>query len=65
MILLDDVFDKLDNTRVEALIKLVSDPEFGQIFITDTSKKRIEPILKKIGKEFKTFNVERGKVVEL
>ena len=52
ILLLDDVFDKLDENRVEALIKLVSDPEFGKIFITDTSQERIEPILKKIGKEY-------------
>lgn len=62
MILLDDVFDKLDEKRVEALIKLVSDPEFGQIFITDTSKARIEPILKKIGKEFKLYAVTSGEI---
>lgn len=60
MILLDDVFDKLDENRVEALIKLVSDPEFGQIFITDTSKERIEPILKRIGKEYVMYNVHDG-----
>jgi DNA replication and repair protein RecF len=60
--LLDDVFDKLDENRVEALIKLVSDPEFGQIFITDTSQERIEPILKKIGKEYRLYNVNEGAV---
>jgi DNA replication and repair protein RecF len=62
MILLDDVFDKLDENRVEALIKLVSDPEFGQIFITDTSQERIEPILRKIGKEYRLYNVNEGAV---
>ena len=62
IILLDDVFDKLDENRVEALIKLVSDPEFGQIFISDTSQERIEPILKKIGKEYRLYNVNEGAV---
>ncbi len=65
MILLDDVFDKLDHNRVEALIKLVSDPEFGQIFITDTSQTRIEPILKKIGKEYKLYHVNEGQIAKL
>ena len=39
MLLLDDVFDKLDNDRVEQLIILVDQHHFGQIFITDTHPK--------------------------
>lgn len=60
VILLDDVFDKLDEHRVEAIIRLVSDPEFGQIFITDTSYDRIKPILDRIGRDSRIFNVDKG-----
>ena len=41
ILLLDDVFDKLDDLRVSQLIKLVSENSFGQVFITDTSRERI------------------------
>jgi len=39
--LLDDIFDKLDDSRVQQLINLVSEHNFGQVFITDTSEERI------------------------
>jgi DNA replication and repair protein RecF len=39
ILLLDDVFDKLDEKRVEQIVKLVAQPQFGQIFITDTNRK--------------------------
>ena len=64
LLLLDDIFDKLDHKRVEAIINLVSTDEFGQIFITDTSMDRIKPILNKINKPFQLFDVEGGKVKE-
>jgi DNA replication and repair protein RecF len=41
ILLLDDVFDKLDDLRASQLIKLVSEHSFGQVFITDTSRERI------------------------
>ncbi len=44
ILLLDDVFDKLDDLRVSQLIKLVSENSFGQVFITDTSRERIRSI---------------------
>ena len=49
-------------TFLTSLMRIVSDPEFGQIFITDTSQERIEPILKKIGKEYRLYNVNEGAV---
>jgi len=63
-LLLDDIFDKLDSTRVEALIKLLNDENFGQVFITDTELERIEPIFKNIEADKKIFKVENGIVEE-
>ena len=60
ILLLDDLFDKLDNKRVEAIIKEVSTENFGQIFITDTSIERVKPILKQINKPYKLFDVDKG-----
>ena len=45
ILLLDDIFDKLDASRVEQIIKLVSENGFGQIFITDTNRKYLDEIL--------------------
>lgn len=55
ILLLDDIFDKLDDTRVSKLIELVNQEHFGQIFITDTSKERTENVVKKINEESKIF----------
>lgn len=55
ILLLDDIFDKLDELRVEALIRLVNDHHFGQIFITDTHPSRTGSILKRINDESKVF----------
>lgn len=62
ILLLDDIFDKLDNTRVAALIKLLNDENFGQVFITDTELERIEPIFKNIDADKKIFKVANGRV---
>ena len=64
ILLLDDIFDKLDMTRVERLITLVSDSKFGQIFISDSNKVRLETILAGINKDYKLFEVESGVVKE-
>ncbi len=45
LLLLDDIFDKLDRHRVENIIDLVSNADFGQIFITDTNRKHLDEIL--------------------
>ena len=60
LLLLDDIFDKLDDTRVESIVRLVSEHHFGQIFITDTHKERTEEIVKKIDDSYKIFNVVDG-----
>jgi DNA replication and repair protein RecF len=62
ILLLDDIFDKLDINRVEQFIHLVADHSFGQIFITDTNKARLDEILSKINSGFSLFNVEKGEV---
>lgn len=63
LLLLDDVFDKLDIKRVEFLLNLVSSSTFGQIFITDSNKVRIENILSEIGNESKTVEIEGGVIL--
>lgn len=57
ILLLDDIFDKLDESRVEQLIKLVNEEHFGQIFLSDTHPERTEAILKKINEEHTIFNL--------
>ncbi|SMO38964.1 DNA replication and repair protein RecF [Saccharicrinis carchari] len=60
ILLLDDIFDKLDTQRGDKLIELVGGDCFRQIFITDTQINRIQPILKKIKKESRIFMVDNG-----
>jgi DNA replication and repair protein RecF len=57
ILLLDDIFDKLDENRVSQIIDLVNNDEFGQIFITDTHHNRTENILKQGGKEYQIFKL--------
>lgn len=57
ILLLDDIFDKLDDTRVAQLIKLVNQENFGQIFITDTHRERTENVVKKINEESIIFEI--------
>ncbi len=51
LLLLDDVFDKFDFSRVEKILKLVSEDSFGQIFITDTQLDRVRHIIPQSHKE--------------
>ncbi len=62
ILLLDDIFDKLDMARVRRLIELVSDERFSQIFITDCNKVRLEGILQSNGCEYTLFEVHQGQV---
>lgn len=57
ILLLDDIFDKLDESRVLQIINLVNDDEFGQIFITDTHSERTENIVKQSNKPYKIFKL--------
>jgi DNA replication and repair protein RecF len=60
LLLLDDIFDKLDADRVEQIVKLVSGDEFGQIFITDTNREHLDRILSTSNMDYKVFHVENG-----
>lgn len=62
LLLLDDIFDKLDEKRTKKLMQLVSDDEFGQIFITDTDAHRIRKIFEEIEQPIRIFDIEGGQV---
>ena len=57
LLLLDDIFDKLDENRVSQLITLVNKDEFGQIFISDTHAERTENIIQKTNKSYELFKL--------
>ena len=57
ILLLDDIFDKFDKNRVKQIIRLVSEKEFGQIFITDTNLEHLEGILKEIPADYRIFTI--------
>lgn len=63
LLLLDDIFDKLDADRVGQIIKIVSGDIFGQVFITDTNRGHIDEILKTQSSEYKLFNVNGGEIL--
>ncbi|MCL1943735.1 MAG: DNA replication/repair protein RecF [Candidatus Azobacteroides sp.] len=65
ILLLDDIFDKLDAKRVEQIIQLVAQDTFGQIFITDTNREHLLEILNKIGSDYKIFQMKDGEVKKL
>ncbi len=62
LLLLDDIFDKLDAQRVEQIVSLVAGDEFGQIFITDTNRDHLDKILSTSSHDYKIFYVENGEV---
>ena len=62
LLLLDDLFDKLDTSRVENLLTLVAGDGFGQIFITDCNRSRLETILSRAGEKYALFTVEGGDI---
>lgn len=62
ILLLDDIFDKLDEKRVTKIVELVAGDEFGQIFISDTNSKHWEEILPKINQSSQIFQVVDGEV---
>ncbi len=62
ILLLDDIFDKLDATRVEQIVALVSGDAFGQIFITDTNREHLDQILTATANDHKMFTVDEGQI---
>ena len=60
ILLLDDIFDKLDSIRVQNIVDVVSSNDFGQIFITDTNLSLLDDIVKKISADYTILMVEKG-----
>lgn len=58
LLLLDDIFDKLDDKRITKLMKMVSEDDFGQIFITDTNPERLKAIFNAINVKLNLFTIE-------
>ncbi|MGM9825301.1 MAG: DNA replication/repair protein RecF [Paludibacteraceae bacterium] len=63
ILLLDDIFDKLDSERVARIVRLVNSDRFGQIFITDTDRQHLTDLLRPTP-EAKIFHVEQGTIKE-
>ncbi|GAB3653407.1 DNA replication and repair protein RecF [Echinicola sediminis] len=62
ILLLDDIFDKLDDYRIGKMMELVANHEFGQLFITDARPERTKNILKGIEADVAYFEIERGEI---
>jgi DNA replication and repair protein RecF len=62
IVLLDDIFDKLDRNRVSRLLDLVTGDDFGQVFITDTDPDRVISLFNGTGIQLKVFHVEGNTV---
>lgn len=65
ILLLDDIFDRLDAQRVERIVNLVSGDSFGQTFITDTNRDHLDKILSLTSQDYKLFYCENGTFSEL
>ncbi len=64
ILLLDDVFDKLDARRVEQIVRIVGGNGFGQIFLTDTNREHLDRILGGSCLDYKLFYVENGEIMQ-
>ena len=60
ILLLDDIFDKLDASRVERIVDVVSSEQFGQIFITDTNRAHIDRIVSRLAGDHRMYEVVDG-----
>ena len=60
ILLLDDIFDKLDASRVERIMGLVTADGFGQIFITDTNRTHLDEIMARTGGDYRLWSVDSG-----
>lgn len=63
ILLLDDIFDKLDSSRVAHLISILGQAPFGQVFISDTAPKRLGEILDTCGQSYSVFRVQNGEIL--
>ena len=62
ILLLDDVFDKLDEQRVKHLLRLLNTNDFGQIFLTDTDVNRVKRVVAEVDMPNTVFEVSNGNV---
>lgn len=61
VLLLDDIFDKLDASRVESIVSVVAGEQFGQIFITDTNRTHLDEIVARVGGDYRLIEVSDGR----
>ena len=64
ILLLDDIYDRLDDLRIKQLMELVCSNNFGQLFITDTHPTRLANLFKASNVNYKIFSIDSGKAVE-
>lgn len=64
LLLLDDIFDKLDATRVKNIMRIVASDDFGQIFVTDTDRNHTDRLMQTVPGDTKLFSVTDGNVSE-
>jgi DNA replication and repair protein RecF len=64
ILLLDDIYDKLDSNRVEQLMEVVQQDWFGQVFISDTHLDRLPDIFNQLKADYKAFHIQNGEVHE-
>lgn len=62
ILLLDDIFAKLDRERILELIQLILDEDMGQVFITDTDVKRLDEIMFQVNRSYRKFEIENGRI---
>lgn len=60
LLLLDDIFDKLDSSRVEKIMEIVTRDDFGQIFVTDTNRQHLDEIMRRTPGDYKMWLVDNG-----
>jgi DNA replication and repair protein RecF len=65
LLLLDDIFDRLDDKRIARLLQLVADHTFGQVFLTDTSLERTDQALAGVDTDIRRFRVQAGSVTPI
>lgn len=65
LLLLDDIFDRLDDKRIARLLQLVADQTFGQVFLTDTNLARTDQALAGVSSDIRRFEVKNGQVVAI
>lgn len=63
LLLLDDIFDKLDDQRIDQLIQLINEQRFGQIFITDARASRTQLLFQEKNINFQLLKIAHGEIV--